>query len=240
MYNFHPADQLIDHLDLRTDEWITCVDPDQSCGSWLSNILGFHEETPETGWPAAYVEDPFVIGVAHGFSLAFAKDQGFHSPHEDPTEPFARRIFQRVFGDKGAAQYERALRLRQFKHKDYAHGADNGQWFFIAYRHELEYLQHPDVAEAIQRATAYVPSRTAAAPGSAEYQLWFRSAEDCALYDVLFLDIVRSRFPDLVEWRGSALETMDDPTLGGNEEWPSLDEAPALQGVLAFPQPGKA
>ncbi|HVJ35177.1 MAG TPA: hypothetical protein VND94_18850 [Terriglobia bacterium] len=211
MYNFHPAIDFSYDPSLTWDVQQTLSEaPGAICVNWLTNILGLQGERPESGRLQAYCTDPFVIGFAHGFCLDDSSN--WVSADEDP-EAWAREMFQYVFGEGYEEVHERAKLLKQSKNSDYLQGARNGVLFRYAYYCVEEYAGQPEVAEAMKRAAAAVAARTEAGPDTEEYWIWMDDALQCALYDVLFLDIARSRVPSFDRWNGSALETMPDADL---------------------------
>jgi hypothetical protein len=174
---------------------------------WLGDLLRAGC-TAEDQFPSGYLEDPFVLGFAFSFCGAFNRD----FPRNKLDADFALEIFIALMGpEMGAELHSRALSLLSEAQIDFVRGAVNGERFHRAYGYPEACEDDPAFAVARQRAKDHMEKTRRHIPAGDMYEFVFAKYRNPACYDVYFMDVLRERFPEKVEWRQSALESLPNP-----------------------------
>jgi hypothetical protein len=204
-------DDMPDQMCLDDQEPMDTVeDPYVVAFDWVSGFTGVGDDAVRATLPIGYLDDPFVLGFVHSSCLTYIRN--WSETHEH-NEKFVAEVFSVLFADDAPARHARALKLRQEADPAFIQGSDNADLFLHAYNHAEEFADDLHVGIALKRAKDHVARRTQAKPGSEEYAIWITDAQNHALHDVLFVNVVSERFPEKTGWRKGTLEQMAAPDL---------------------------
>jgi len=145
----------------------------------LVDVLG-----PRKDLPPGFLDDPFVLGFLFWCAHAHFAASGM----EDDDYSVVPEIFDGAFGDEGPAISARAAKLREDGEPSFLLGVENGKKYFSTLDGSDEYESDSVVAQALSRADEVIAQETD------EYSCKAANALFVALYEALFLDVLRVRY----------------------------------------------
>lgn len=191
----------------------------ETAARWLAGLMRAGC-TSEEELPVGYLEDPFVLGFAFAFCGAFRRDWQY----EETDADFVREIFVCLFGgNRGAVLHGHILDLLGNAEPDFVRGCENGTHFHRAYSYPEDRGDDLLFAIAQRRAKEHMERCRKHIPSGYMYDLVFAKYRGPACYDVYFMDVLRERYSDKIEWRQSALDRLPNPD-PDDLDWASLSE----------------
>jgi len=179
----------------------------ETAAQWLGGLLRAGCAAEEQ-LPAGYLEDPFVLGFAFSFLSSYKRDWRY----EETDAEFALEVFVGLFRDnRGAVLHARALELLAAADPDFVRGSENGARF---HRADIDPENCGDdvlFVMAERRAKEHMTKVRKHIPTGLGYEFALARYRRPACYDAYFMDVLRERFPDKVEWHQSALERLPNP-----------------------------
>jgi len=187
--------------------------------NWLRNLLSTGC-TPQEQIPDGYLEDPFVLGFAFSFCGAYNADWSGEKKDAD----FARNVFIALFGhNRGTELHGRAMDLLGDAALEFVRGAVNGERFHRGYGYPEKCKDDPAFAIAEQRAKEHMEKTRKHIPTGDLYEFTLDKYRRRACYDVYFMDVLRQRYPEKVEWHQTALESLPNPD-PDDVDWENLSD----------------